>query len=140
VLGWIGDASYNKVGIDTETGELTTEVVRGTEAEVPDPAGSDLWLQEFEGERSLRASVGIPNEVSVLLVSDGIAPPPSNLQVSWPLDNSAPFATPLMIGGCVVLLIGVGFLLCSINGMRRSRGPRRKTPKPPKELRKRYKP
>ena len=45
-----------------------------------------------------------------------------------------------MIGGGVVLLIGVGFLLWAINGMRRSRGPRRKSPKPPKELRKRYKP
>lgn len=140
VLAWIGDTSYNAVGIDAESGELTTEVVRGAESEVPDPAGSDLWLQEFMGERTLRASVGIPNSVSLLLVSDGIAPPPSNLQVSWPLDNSAPFATPLMIGGGVVLLIGVGFLLWAINGMRRSRGPRRKTPKPPKQLRKRYKP
>ncbi len=140
VLGWVGEASYNLVGIDPETGELTTKVVSGTESEVPDPAGSDLWLEEFAGERSLRAAVGIPEGVSVILASDGIAPPPADLQVSWPLDNSTPFAAPLMIGGGVVLLIGVGFLLWAISGMRRSRGPRRKSPKPPKELRKRYKP
>jgi hypothetical protein len=140
VLAWVGDASYNEIGIDSETGALTTDVVQGTETEVPDPTGSDLWLEEFAGERSLHAAVGIPAEVSVILISDGVAPPPADLQISWPLDNSTPFATPLMIGGGVVLLIGVGFLLWAINGMRRSRGPRRKTPKPPKELRKRYKP
>ena len=37
VLAWVGDASYNLVGIDSETGELTTKVVRGDESEVPDP-------------------------------------------------------------------------------------------------------
>lgn len=140
VLGWVGDASYNLVGIDPDTGELTSKVVSGSETEVPDPKGSDLWLQEFAGERTLRAAVGIPAGISVIIASDGVEPPPADLQVSWPLDNSAPFATPLMIGGGVVLLIGVGFLLWAINGMRRSRGPRRKSPKPPKELRKRYKP
>lgn len=139
VLAWVGDASYNLVGIDA-SGALTSKVVTGSETEVPDPTGSDLWLEEFAGERSLRAAVGIPEDVSVILTADGVAPPPSELQVSWPLDNSTPFATPLMIGGGVVLLIGVGFLLWAINGMRRSRGPRRKSPKPPKELRKRYKP
>jgi hypothetical protein len=137
IVAWVGDASYNKVGYDPETGDLTSELVVGTDTEVPDPAGSDLWLADFTEEGSLGFTVNVPDDISVVIIGDGIAPAPANVAVTWPLDNSTPFAVPLVISGSVLLLIGLVFLLLAINHIRKARGPRRKqlklprVPKPP---------
>lgn len=140
VLGWIGDASYNFVTLD-ETGELTSDFVRGAEDEVPSPIGSDLWVDDYEGGESLTTVINVPANVSFLVVSDGIAPAPADISITWPLDNSTPWSGPLIVGGAILLLLGLAFLLLGINGMRRAGGPRRKPNKMPKVPRKpRYKP
>jgi hypothetical protein len=139
VLGWVGDASYNFVTLD-EAGELTSELVRGDEDEVPSPAGSDLWFEDYEGGSSLTTVVSVPSDVSFLVTSDGIEPAPNNLTIAWPLDNSTPWSGPLIVGGAILLLLGLVFLLLGINSMRGG-GPRRKSQKMPKVPRKpQYKP
>lgn len=92
------------------------------------PAGSDLWLDEFTGERSLTTTIDVPDDISVLFASDGTAPAPTDLAVSWPLDNSTPMAGPLIAGGALVFLIGVALLISGFLHHRRSRGPRRNLP------------
>ena len=125
VLAWIGDASYTTVSLDKETGELTSTLTRGTETEVPDPNGSDLWLDDFVKDNDLSMTVKVPSNVSIIIASDGTEPAPVDIALSWPLDNSTPWAGPLIVGGAIVLLLGLGFLLWAINHMRSSRGPRR---------------
>lgn len=137
VIAWVGDANHNVVSLDTETGELVTELVRGTETEVPTPVGSDLWLQEYTRDTSLTATVSVPADYSFLVVSDGVAAAPGDLRVSWPVDNSTPWAGPLIIAGAAILLLGLAFLLWAIHHMRSARGPRRKPQKMPKVPRKR---
>ncbi len=133
VIAWIGDTTYTVVGLDAETGELTNTLVRGTETEVPDPNGSDLWLDDFVKDDELRMTINVPDDVSVIIASDGIEPAPGDIELSWPLDNSTPWSGPLIVGGAIVLLIGLGFLLWATNHMRASRGPRRKMPKVPRQ-------
>ena len=133
VLAWIGDASYTTVSLDQETGELTSSLTRGTETEVPDPNGSDLWLDDFVKDNELSMTVKVPSNVSIIIASDGTESAPGDISLSWPLDNSTPWAGPLIVGGAIVLLLGLGFLLWAINHMRSSRGPRRKMPKVPKK-------
>jgi hypothetical protein len=133
VLAWVGDTtSYNSLAYDPETQQLVSTTVRGAETEVPDPRGSDLWLQEYTDKNSLAFTVDVPEDISVVIVSDGIEPAPSQVSVKWLLDNSTPFAGPLVLGGAILLLVGLGFLLWALNHMRRARGPRRKQPKLPK--------
>lgn len=132
VLGWVGDAQFNLVTVDDETGELVTEFVRGTETEVPSPVGSDLWLEAYDAEDSLRMTVNVPENVSFIVASDGIASAPGTVGMSWPVDNRTPWAGPLMLAGAVVLLIGLIFLVWALIHHRRSGGPRRKQPKMPK--------
>ena len=132
VLAWVGDASYNKIGYDATTQKLTSTTVLGTETEVPDPAGSDLWLADYTEDRSLGFTINVPADVSVMIVSDGVKPAPAALSVTWLLDNSTPWAVPLMIGGTMLLLLGLIFLLWAINHVRRARGPRRKQLRMPK--------
>ncbi|GAA2025286.1 hypothetical protein GCM10009819_05350 [Agromyces tropicus] len=160
VLAWIGEDPYVSVGHDAETDELTSEVVvanpvddstPGTpsteepeateepsedgEAE-PDPAaspaGSDLWFDEFTGDRTLTTTIDVPEGISVLVASDGTAPAPGRIVVSWPLDNATPWAGPLMAGGGLLFLIGIVLVISGVMAHRRSRGPRRNLPKGPK--------
>ncbi len=104
------------------------------DAEVPgvSPVGSDLWIQEFSGEGTLVRKVNVPGDVSVLIASDGTAPAPAAVSVTWPLDNSTPWSGPLIIGGIGALLLGLIALIWALVHARRRHGPRRKTPKMPK--------
>ncbi|WP_448004967.1 hypothetical protein [Agromyces bauzanensis] len=157
VEAWLGDEPYVAVRYDAEAEELTSEAVSTApvlddgsadtqtpttppatpEAEpTPDPAaspaGSDLWLDEFTDERSLTTTIDVPDGISVLLASDGTAPAPTELEVSWPLDNSTPLAGPLIAGGALVFLVGLALLISGFVHHRRSRGPRRNLPKGPR--------
>ncbi|WP_341954302.1 hypothetical protein [Salinibacterium sp. TMP30] len=141
VLAWVGDASYNMVTVDPESGELVAEAIRGSEQEVPDPYDSDLWLENYTADLELALTVKIPSDVSFILAADGVEPAPNTVSLSWPLDNSTPWAAPLILGGAAVLLLGLIFLMWAVHHMRRAGGPRRKQQKMPKVPKKpRYKP
>ncbi|MBW8872391.1 MAG: hypothetical protein JF618_09605, partial [Leifsonia sp.] len=104
-----------------------------TQAAGPNPAGSDLWLEEFDGEAAQVTRMNIPDDVSVIVASDGQKAAPSRVTVTWPVDSSTPWAFPLIIGGLILLVIGIALYLWGLYTHRRSRGPRRKSgPKMPK--------
>lgn len=146
VRAWLADAEYNHVTLAAD-GTLDSEVVAPAEdastatpapsdAETApeaqgvgvarSPVGSDLWLDEFQQEGSLSTPLRLPETMSVLVASDGTAPAPADISVSWPVDDSTPWAGPLIIGGGIVLLVGVVLYLLGIRHVRRGRGPRRK--------------
>lgn len=130
LIAWAGDTSYNHVTYDVETKSLTTEFVRGTTDEAIDPAGSDLWIGEYSHEGKLEFTVNVPEDVSVIVLSDGFEPAPSSLAVTWAVDNRAPWSGPLLVGGVLFLLLGLGLYLWALAHLRKTRGPRRKPPKP----------
>lgn len=132
VMGWVGDAPAAVVALDEETNEAVVQNKRGTETESPSPAGSDLWLAEFTAEGDLNRRINVPADVSLLIAADGTEPAPSSFSVTWPLDNSTPWAGPLIITGIGLLLLGLIMLMWALIHARRKHGPRRKTPKMPK--------
>lgn len=132
VLGWIGDASYNRIAYDPESQQLTSELVGGSESSVPSPVGSDLWLQEYTGENALNLTVSLRPELSFIIVSDGAEPAPSEISLSWPLDTRTPLVGPFLAAAALLLLIAVVFLVLALLHVRRRRGPRRGAIKPPK--------
>jgi len=141
VMAWVGDTSYNRVGFNRDKSTLTSKLIAGKATKVPNPAGSDLWLDEFSETDSLDFTVNVPDDISVIIVSDGTSAAPSNLSIRWPLDNRTPWSGPLIVGGIVLLIIGLALYLWGLAHLRRSRGPRRKTPKMPKVPRQRsYRP
>ncbi|MCI0155259.1 hypothetical protein KNO15_00900 [Leifsonia shinshuensis] len=99
----------------------------------PDPAGSDLWLEEYDGLDAQTTKMNVPSGVSVIVASDGTKPAPNKILLTWPVDTSTPWAFPLIIGGLVLLVIGIALYLWGLYTHRKSRGPRRKSgPKMPK--------
>ena len=112
---------------DTETGNPNAFT-----GEVPDPRESDLWVQEFDGNDELIRKINAPQEISLIIMSDGVSPAPAEIDITWPLDNSAPLSGPLIIGGILALLAGLAAFLWALVHARRRRGPRRKQPRLPK--------
>ncbi|WP_120340041.1 hypothetical protein [Cryobacterium soli] len=148
VTAWIGSDDYADVAFDAGSNALDVTTVAGTatepsagsaesaEAEAPalptNPAGSDLWLQEFSAEGSLTTTLTVPEGISVIIASDGTAPAPTDITIAWPLDNSTPWAGPLIVGGALMALIGFVVYLLGLLHFRRSRRPRRNVPRGPR--------
>jgi hypothetical protein len=132
VLAWVGNASYNQVTLDRKTGELQSTLHAGKNNTVPNPAGSDLWLQEFTFDQAKNFSIKIPSDMSVIAVSNGTLPAPSDISVVWPIDHSEPLSGPLILIGAIAMLVGLILLLLAFNHLRRTRGPRRSPQKMPK--------
>ncbi|MET4782599.1 hypothetical protein [Glaciihabitans sp. UYNi722] len=128
VIGWVGKASYNKIGYSAAKTALTNTLVKGSQTEVPNPKGSDLWLQEYSRGSDLNITLNVPDDISILVVSDGKKAAPSDVSIRWPLDNRTPWSGPLIVGGFLFLLIGIALYLWAFIHLRRSRGPRRKSP------------
>ena len=160
VAAWLGDTPYVAVGYDAEAEEFTSDVVvsepvarRRFAGRCRDPTRSPPATTEGEAARG--RSGGIADRVRPLARRVqrravghhhdrrsrrhlGAArqrrhgPGPVRPRDLWPLDNSTPWAGPLIVGGALVFLGGLG---CSISGFmhhRRSRGPRRNLPKGPR--------
>lgn len=132
VKAWMGTASYNEVAYSPETNKLTSKVVAGVDKAVPNPQGSDLWLDEFSKAKALDFTVNVPEGITVIIVSDGTKPAPGALTITWPLDNRTPWSGPLIVGGVLLGIIGIALYLWAVAHQRRIRGPQRKTPKMPK--------
>ena len=132
VHAWVGKTSYNKVSYNPKTQKLASKLVTGKESTAPSPVGSDLWVDEFSGKTQLVRTINVPNTASVIIMSDGKKAAPSHVAITWPLDNSAPWSGPLIIGGIAALLAGLFAFLWALVHARRRSGPRRKQPRNPK--------
>lgn len=158
VKAWLGMEKYASVGYDSATGRLTAKTVTpkakdstststptptpaagaddGATVQAkagPNPAGSDLWLEEFNGPTAGTTRMALGAGLSVIVASDGTAPAPRTVQVTWPVDTSTPWAFPLIVSGLVLLVIGIALYLWGLYAHRKARGPRRKSgPKMPK--------
>lgn len=124
VDAWVGDAEHTTLRFDAESAKLVGKTT-GSEATVPSPKGSDLWYQEYDG--SGQFTVRLPQDVSVLIVSDGTAAAPSDISVTWPKDTATPSVGPLLVAGGVFALGGIVLLVLAFLHQRRGRGPRRRS-------------
>lgn len=95
-----------------------------------DPVGSDLWLEQFQQKDLLVEPLRLPAGMSVLIATDGTKPAPAVVSVTWPLSTSTPWAGPLIVLGGILMIVGVVLYILAIRHVRRSRGPRRKSPPP----------
>ncbi|WP_314647275.1 glycosyl transferase [uncultured Microbacterium sp.] len=159
IEAWLGGAEYNRVGVDDQ-GDFEVEHVAATDDAAADdastddapaddaaaddaaadgastdagrnPAGSDLWLESFTDTDELEVkNMQLPDGVSVLVSYDGSKDAPDQIVASWPIDNSTPWAGPLLVTGGAALLAGLVLYILAIRHQRRGRGPRRKGPGP----------
>lgn len=140
VTAWLSGQRYAEARVDANGDAVapvvrTAPVVAGLTGGHPDPHGSDLWLDQATGSRSLDWTVNVPDTMSLIVAADGTAPAPADVRVTWPVRVSTPWATPLIVTGSVLALVGLLLYIWALVHLRRRRGPRRKPParmpKPP---------
>lgn len=132
VLAWLSPARHTQVRVDAVSSTLTALPRSGYDLTLPDPVGSDLWIQEFVETDTVTLSAAIPEDVSVLIMSDGTLPAPNTITVSWPLVNQSPWVIVLSVIGVGTLIAGVVLLIIHYTLWRVKRGPRRKLTKRPR--------
>ena len=125
VAAWIGDTRHERVVIDTaqqqDGGEPVTFVPVGSAVGAPDPAESDLWMEVHTGDVPIALDTVIAPGYALLIASDGTAPAPAELTVTWPIGGYAPWSGPLLVGGGLLLLAGLLLGLWAFLRRRRKR-------------------
>ncbi|MFJ3027270.1 hypothetical protein ACIPEQ_00340 [Curtobacterium sp. NPDC087080] len=124
VDAWIGDAKHTTLRFDAEQDRLVGRTT-GSGDSVPDPKGSDLWYQEWDGAGQF--TVRLPADVSVVVLADGSSAAPTDVSVTWPRDTATPSVGPLLVAGGLFLAGGVALLVWAFLHQRRGRGPRRRS-------------
>ncbi|NUL43658.1 hypothetical protein F7P69_00375 [Cellulosimicrobium funkei] len=128
VEAWIGDAAHNTVtGVETEVpGDQDPRVVvehTEGEATVPDPAGSDLWVDTQEGSGTIDQRWSVPSEGdwALLVAADGTEPAPADVTVTWTNTiGDSPWIVPLAIIGGLLVLLGLALLVWALLVRRRA--------------------
>lgn len=128
VLAWLQPARHTAVVYN----ELTTELVPipriGTESQVPNPLGSDLWFDQYRDDEPVRVSLTAGEGISVAIFSTGQSRAPGQVTISWPLDNATPLSFLLILFGTALFIVGAVLVVMAVTRIRRRRGP--KKPKP----------
>ncbi|MCY0905358.1 hypothetical protein [Arthrobacter sp. H14-L1] len=133
VDAWVGKAAHLTVtGADADFKVLSTTSTDG-EGTVPNPAGSDLWIQQQSGTGtvSYEWTPPVDGNWSLLVASDGSAPAPTDISVTAPNDTSTPWAVPLLVIGALLLIMALLLLIFRPKKGRRSAtnsGPARRGP------------
>lgn len=138
VMAWLSPARHTQLRFDPLADDFYALPRVGSELSLPDPRGSDLWFQEYSEEGLLSVSVSVPEDVSILIMSDGVSPAPTNVTVSWPLVTETLWTVALVLVGIGAMI--AGFVLVLVNYMlwRKNRGPKRKLTKRPRPPRGSY--
>jgi hypothetical protein len=128
VLAWLQPARHTAVYYDQVTTELVAFPRLGTESQVPNPLSSDLWFEQYRDDKPVRVSLTAGEGISVAIFSTGESRAPGQVTISWPLDNTTPLSSLLIVLGTVLFIGGSVLVFMAITRIRRRRGP--KKPKP----------
>jgi len=125
VMAWLAPGRHTKLNYDPVLTELS-QLPRSGDTFLPDPQGSDLWFNEFSGEGDLTLSLAGNEDITVLVMTDGVLPAPQTITISWPGATEAPWILAALILGVVTFFAGIIIALSSLISWRDRRGPRRK--------------
>ncbi|SMY12705.1 hypothetical protein [Brevibacterium jeotgali] len=91
-------------------------------ATVPAPGGADLWEATESGEGTVSWDFDEDaGRTAFVIGTDGEQPAASDVSITWPNDTATPWAIPLMIGGGVIVLIGLGVGFMSLRSAKRDK-------------------
>ncbi len=103
-------------------------------AAIPDAVAADATADDAAVTEDPAATEGTTGatEGTTGATPDAAAGDALTIDITWPLDNSAPLSGPLVVGGIALLLVGLGAFLWALVHARGRRGPRRTTPRLPR--------
>ena len=131
IVAWIGTSAHESVVFAKGGKELEVAPTEGYE-NLDSPIGSDLWRSQEVGKTFTQIQVERAEEGAALVASDGIRPLPKTLKIIWPIAHDLTRSNILLIAGIALLVAALIMNYIAYRHMRKSRGPRRRTPTAPK--------
>jgi hypothetical protein len=132
VMAWLSPGRHTQLRFDALSDSFIALPRVGAELTLPNPSGSDLWFQEYSGLGELSVSLSVPEDVSVLIMSEGTLPAPQTITVSWPLITDTLWSLALIVIGIGSMIAGFVMVFINYALWRKNRGPRRKLTKRPR--------
>ncbi|UFU07678.1 hypothetical protein [Ruania halotolerans] len=120
-------------GEDTETADGEGSDAAGEMTTVPDPRGSDLWIEELSetGELTYEWSQ-VEGDWLMLVASDGSTPAPS-VSLTWTREVTTPLMVPGIVVGGVLFLVGLVWLAIQLLMSREEKRARERAARAPDE-------
>ena len=131
IAAWIGSCQHIQVELAANGKKLAENLVSGAGV-LSDPSGSDLWRDERSGTKQLSMTVANKYQPAILIASNGINAAPKKLNLEWQFSNDQSLANISLILGGALFLAALIMNWISYWHIRKTRGPRRRTPKPPR--------
>ena len=135
ISAWVGQTNHRMVGVKGRQLVANSMAGGGLPA---NPAGSDLWRFETESQTSVETKLDVSQDGAVLIATDGTQPAPTEIQLTWRIPFDATWSRILVYSGLGFLLLAILVNIWAWYSMRKERGPRRRTPKPPRGPKYRY--
>lgn len=108
------EATEEATETESPSEDATTDAPAEEEEPLPDPAGSDLWVEEVTGTGEATYTwTAVPGRWVMLIASDGTQPAPQ-LQLTWAREVETPFMKPGIILGSVLTVLGLGLLIMQV--------------------------
>lgn len=126
VLGWVGESAHAVALLD-DSEQLALDEQSGDSEALPTIAGSDLWIEEYQGESQLQFDIDLPVGFSMLIQGEPGSAAPADLRVEWPFDAKTPLFGPLITAGLIFLALALLLFLLALRRHRRRRGPQRRS-------------
>jgi hypothetical protein len=131
IKAWIGSSEYEEISFDVKGKKLENHPIVGSK-NLDSPAGADTWRAERVGSTVANLEISRAEDGAALIASDGVKPIPNELKVVWPINHDLTRSNIFLISGSVLLVAAFVMNFLAYQHMRKSRGPRRRTPTPPK--------
>ncbi len=117
---WVAGAHVQTITGTDASRTLLVDDTRG-DAAVPDPATSDLWVdqvrQDGEAKYTWRDTTG---RYVLVITADGTSTAPIDVTITWPRPVHTPWVVPLILLGTVLLVVAVGRTVAAFARARRA--------------------
>ena len=130
VVSWIGQTNHDVLTLQDKGTSLTSSSIQGADLRA-NPIGSDLWIDEAVADTTAKLALDDASNASVLIASNGLETAPRIIRLVWPIFHDLSASNTALIAGSILLLLALVINIWTYRVMRRNRGPRRRTPKPP---------
>ncbi|WP_422933572.1 hypothetical protein [Sinomonas sp. P47F7] len=118
VSAWVGKTAHTTIDGASSDGKMLTATSTDGDPTAPSPAGADTFATTQSASGSLDYHWDLPGDGDwqIVLATDGTKPAPTDITITWPSNETTPWAVPLVVGGAILLAGGIVLLVLRRRG------------------------
>ncbi|NUP75464.1 MAG: hypothetical protein HOQ07_12565, partial [Sinomonas sp.] len=118
VAAWVGKTAHTTIDGATPDGKQLNTTYTDGEASAPSPSGADTFAATQNASGSLDYHWDLPGDGDwqLVLATDGTKPAPQDITITWPSNETTPWAVPLVVIGVLLIAGGVALFVLRRRG------------------------